>query len=70
MKYIFEMDKLTKKIIILYKLWELLEHTQKKYISNIDKNKIAFDINLYNKNKLEYLWKKIINFIINSLFNW
>ena len=53
MKYIFEMDKLTKKIIILYKLWKLLKHTQKKYISNIDKNKIAFDINLYNKNKLE-----------------
>ena len=55
MKYTSEMDSINKeKNLLVYTNCEnYFEHTQKKGISNLDKNKIAFDINLYEKEKFD-----------------
>ena len=55
MKYTSEMDSINneKNLLVYTNCENYFEHTQKKGISNLDKNKIAFDINLYEKEKFD-----------------
>ena len=53
MKYTYEIDKLSRKIILVYTNCESYLNILKKRYYNIDKNKNSFDINRYNKNKFD-----------------
>ena len=53
MKYTYEIDKLSRKIILVYTNCESYLNILKKRYYNIDKNKNSFDINRYNKDKFD-----------------